>query len=498
MNSPANTLRTAVLSRARPRTAVKIYALAFMVCALYWPSTRSLFELWFSAANDTYQYGALVAVICGWMLWRRRAAFDAQPVEPHLLAALCLTSVAFAWLISYLAGIQTGHQVVLPAILWLAVLACFGWRVALIAAFPIAYLYLAIPMWGVIIGPLRWMTTHAVTIMLWISGISAQLQHPLIIIPEGAFEVASSCAGLNFILIAAAVSALYGELQDASRPRRALLCAVAVLVGLGANWVRVYLIVIAGHLTHMQHYLVVKSHYGFGWALFAVLMCAYLYFVQPKARSEGVPLQQPIDARQSFNRTERFTPYVAGIALLAAPAFLLAREFHDAPSVAISLPTLMEGGWAQASADADWKPKYAGADAQSSAAYTRGAERIEMYRAVYAEQYQDKELVNEENDAIGMSTREVELTGLASSAFDETRVRDAQGGEWLYWRAYRIGKRAVRSGLLEQLTYAMAAMRGPIASRVTVLRARCDTDCHAARRRLTEFAAGSGARADIP
>src|SRR5690606_33862058 len=58
---------------------------------------------------------------------------------------------------------------------------------------------------------------------------------------------------------------------------RLKVIALADALALLSNWVRVYLIILAGYLTQMQHYLVSVDHYRFGWAVVAVVMV--LFFV---------------------------------------------------------------------------------------------------------------------------------------------------------------------------------------------------------------------------
>ena len=49
------------------------------------------------------------------------------------------------------------------------------------------------------------------------------------------------------------------------------------VLSLLANWVRVYVIIEAGYLTNMQHYLVRVSHYWFGWGVFALALVGFFW-----------------------------------------------------------------------------------------------------------------------------------------------------------------------------------------------------------------------------
>ena len=53
------------------------------------------------------------------------------------------------------------------------------------------------------------------------------------------------------------------------------------------NWCAFFIIVVAGHLTDMQHHLVTDEHYSFGWYMFAGMMADLLPHRAALAGSAG-------------------------------------------------------------------------------------------------------------------------------------------------------------------------------------------------------------------
>src|SRR5690606_30850662 len=99
-------------------------------------------------------------------------------------------------------GIQTGHQVLLPVLIWLAVAGTLGWRAAFVTTFAVGYLYFAIPVWGVVNSLLQSLTTQVVGWLLHLTGVVATIEGNFIHLPVGTFEIAAGCSGIHFFIVA--------------------------------------------------------------------------------------------------------------------------------------------------------------------------------------------------------------------------------------------------------------------------------------------------------
>jgi exosortase/archaeosortase family protein len=91
-------------------------------------------------------------------------------------------------------------------------------------------------------------------------------------IPEGRFTIAEGCSGKRYLIVALAFAALVAAMRGLRARRAALLVAASAALALIANWLRVIVIIYAGHVSNMQHYLVAEEHITFGWLLFAPLL----------------------------------------------------------------------------------------------------------------------------------------------------------------------------------------------------------------------------------
>ena len=254
-----------------------ILALAVVVAAVFWPSTAVLIQQWSDFVNITYTHGWLILAVCVWLVMRSGRAITAAPARPWPLAQFALVLAVFAWLVCYRASIQDLHITLFPVLFWLAAAAAFGWPVARLLCFPVAFFCFALPSWAQLGNPLQELTVLAMRLFLSLTGPAAVISGDVIHIPNGSFRIEEGCSGLHFMIVGLAVAALHGELRRDSWKTRLMELGLMAALALLANWVRVYTIIEAGYLSNMRNYLVSVSHYWFGWGVFAVALIGFFW-----------------------------------------------------------------------------------------------------------------------------------------------------------------------------------------------------------------------------
>lgn len=482
-----------VPSRDRTAPAIEFewvggIALALMACvfALFWPTTASLLEQWQNDVQRTYTHGLLIPAIAAWLLWRNRSVVQGE-ARFSAVSAVCLVGCAVAWLVAWRSGLQIVHQALLPLIVFGAVATCLGFTVARQMWLPIAYLYFAVPVWELGIGILQSLSVVAVKALLRVVGIPAYFSHNTFQIPAGTFEIADGCSGLHFVIVALAIAVLYGELNRDKWSVRCKLIALAAALAMATNWLRILIIVIAGHTTDMQHYLVAEEHYSFGWVVFAVAMLVFFLIAKrwPVHEHDTSEAQTPIGARSLV---------VAGattVVLLAiAPLWnvLTDREADSAESHELGGVS----GWRATTADAVWYPISPEADVESIQRFDSGSAQVDVYVGTYLIQRQGKELGGFGSSILGDDLRPVAGAHAMNERWNEVRARDASGNEWLVRSSFRIDERWHVSALEAQLAYGVRSLFGSPVSSVVAMRSRCETTCDGASAALDGFAAANG------
>jgi exosortase A len=480
------------------RHAIAIMTVLSGVFLIYWPSAVSLLQLWGDTERTTYTHGYIIAALAVWLVIRRRDRLAAISWSPSIAASLLVLAAAFAWLVAVRAGIEVVHQLLLLALLWLSVWAVFGLRMAMELWPPIAYLIFAIPAWDHINFLLQEATVRAVTLLLWASAIPAYVDGNFVNLAAGVFEVAGGCSGIHFFIVSLALAALYGEVGRDPFKMRICLLALAATLALLANWLRVYIIVVAGHLTDMQHFLIRDGHYNFGWMVFAVMMVVFFLLARRFAPVAPQAPVQPAPARPYASHGVGLAIAIACV--VAVPTWELLRSVAPAalPSAGALLPRA-PAGWSEVTAQSApaWNPVFAEADRVERAAYANPAGvRVQVFIASYAWQRQNRELVASGNSLVGPGDEVVLSTARAAGgAAREVVVRGPQGRSVIRYY-YDIGGRRIDRGIVAQLWYGLGAIRREILSSVVAMRADCAADCDAARALLSEFSASADAPAD--
>jgi len=473
------------------RKAVALVALLAAVFFLYAPSSGSLMELWNDTLKTTYTHGYIIAALVGWMVLHRRERIAAIPRESSVAGSLLVAAVGVAWMISVRAGIEIFHQLLLLGVMWLSVWAVFGVRIALQVWLAIGYFIFAIPVWDYIIPSLQEVTVHAVAFLLDFTSVPAYVDGNYVHLAAGVFEIAGGCSGVHFFIVSLALATLYGEVGRDSLKVRLQLGALAVGLALLTNWVRVYIIIVAGHLTDMQHYLIRKEHYTFGWMVFAVSMTVFFLLARrfaPASRQDFAPV-----APASGHASRAITALaVACVFALPAWQFLRAAEPAMLPAIESLLPAA-PAGWSHVAPEplSAWNPVFTGADRVERAEYSDAAGRsVQVFIASYAVQGQDKELVAYGNSLIGPKDGSIVSEGPASStAIARELIVQGTRERFVVRYYYDIGGRHIDRGIVAQLWYGLRAMRGQVVSSVLAFRAVCTADCDQARMLLDEFAA---------
>jgi EpsI family protein len=468
------------VQRNRAIGAMVLVALPFLV---FWPSTESLLVRWRDTELRTYTHGLLVVALSLWMIWRGRSRWSGT-VRTFPAGIAASVALGLLWLIAYRAGLQIVHQALLPMIAFAAVTTCFGPHLARRMWLPIAFLYFAIPVWDAINPALQWISVFAVRLLLRLFGIPAYFSGDTFHIPAGTFEIASGCSGLHFFAVATTIAVLYGEINNDHWKTRGKLFLLAAVLAMVTNWLRVFIIVLAGHLTDMQHYLVSGEHYSFGWFMFAGTMIAYFLIVR---RWPLLPASATVPGSEDSPTGIPRAGFALAIAAILPVAALSLFDANIAAASGEILPARVPGWESSASSPTDWQPVFKGADAEQRLAYRAAGRAVDGYAATYLQQRQGKEAVSYENSPLGSGLTAEGRTQTAARGWQEVRANDSRGERWLVWYMYRMDERWYSTPLDLQLAYGVRSLLSAPLTSVIAVRTPCGTDCENARESLGRF-----------
>lgn len=470
--------------RSVPAPIVALAAILAAGTLGLWPTLASLSRIWVQMLD--YHHGFLVvAVTLGW-LFARRELINASAIHAETKALVLLAVAVLAWIVAYRANSELMQQLLVPLMLQLAVLASLGRRVARLTLAPLAYLYFAIPVWEHLLPLLQWMTTQVSESVLQMMGVATQVDGHSVTIPEGTFNIVEGCSGKRYMVIGLAFATMAGVTHDVRGRGTVILLATATLAALVTNWLRVVVVIYAGHVSNMQNYLVAREHLSFGYALFIPLM-AVIVLVARRLRHEGATAAARVEAREGTMRSGAMV-WTATAALLLTPLLVASiRQPLAAPVALLPLPVLTGTWQGPLPPSSRWQAQFVGAVGERRAAYTSAQGRIEVYYNVYGAQSPQHELVQFSNSIVPPQWTIISRSRLPGRGPELTIATDLDGTRWIVAQDLRVGAVTTSSPALAQILYGFQATWRPVPSGAVVLAAVCEPDCEQARANLMEF-----------
>lgn len=484
LKAPLTLERTLPGSIAAVR-AIVLIAVVLLTFAALWPTTASLIERWSDTVSRAYTHGSLILLISCVLVWRRRASFSSIDVRHSWPAFAATAALGLLWLVVFRGGVQIGHQLLLPLICFGMIWTIFGYALTRRVLFPVAYLYFALPIWDLINPLLQWVSVFAVRGVLSLLGIPVYFDGLELQLPAGRFEIADGCSGLHFFIVGLAIAALYGEWHSDTRGTRVRLLVLGALFALATNWIRIAIIIVAGHLTQMQHYLVSGEHYTFGWVMFAVAMAVFFLIVR---RWPAVAASPPPEAKPARIAVPPMGIALAAVALLlpASLPWIDGNRGAEAQLAVHVLPPAV-AGWSRSDTSAP-APRFINADHAGQGSYQSGGDVVQAFSAAYLQQMQGRKLADFGNQPLGeglVPASRAQVIG--DGAWLQMEARDRAGDRWLVRLRYRVDDYASADLRRTQLVYGVASLTGNPVSSAQVLRAACDGNCDSARAVLDRF-----------
>lgn len=472
-----------------------IFAFWAAVALVYWPNALDLNRLWTDLPGETYTHGYLIFLLSLWLIVRDRRRLAATPVRPVPVALIPLASLSLAWVFFWRAAMQEPQLMLLPLILYTALFAACGRHIAGAVAFPIGFLYFALPFWGDINGIIQGLSAKMVGVLIWASGIPAYTDGVMVHVPGGVIEIAQSCSGLHEFIVGLALAALYGKLSDEPWRRRLRWLALMGVLSLAVNWVRIFIVIVAAYETEMRSSLV-RQHYWLGWWLFAFVFAAFLWWTGRSGPAHRAAYAENRDPSESPpTAAVGSVPVILTFAVLAAmPVLAYGTDWANTAAgttVAVQWPAAPTGWEGPSSPGAsDWQPRFRNSSGASLTRYTDSADNpVDAFAVAYRVQTQRAKLLGYWNDLLGDPKRSrqlsVRVVDSPTGRWQEIVALDSDGSRALVWTRYRVGGRLFVRPRLSQLWYGVAATVKPPMSSLTALRAQCVPDCNSARSRLS-------------
>ena len=194
-------MNTVVLSEKSNHSSI-YFAILMTVMAIvgiliiYHKTVGSMVDTWYR--SETYAHGFLILPFVIYMVWTKRKNIVTLNHQPNLSALFGLFVLGVLWLIAELASVQVVMQYAVVAMLPIVVAVILGYRIMFFLAFPLAYLFFAVPFGDILIPPLINFTADFTVSALQLSGIPVYREGTFFSLPTGNWSVVEACSGLRY------------------------------------------------------------------------------------------------------------------------------------------------------------------------------------------------------------------------------------------------------------------------------------------------------------
>ncbi|MEJ2619749.1 MAG: EpsI family protein [Candidatus Thiodiazotropha sp.] len=478
-----------------------LFACLLILTFVYGQTAVGFYQVWV-ADNSLQSHGFLLLPLSYYLIakeWYQRRHKLHIKFRPLLLLSLVFLSVI--WLLTDIAQIRVGSQLMLIIILSVTVLALFGIKHTTRLVVPILLLISATTIWSVLSQPLQVPTAAFVNQMLHITGYASFQESYFITIPEGIFEVGDTCSGTRYQVAAITLAIIYAFFAHYTLRQVSIYLLLASAVAFISNSIRIYIVVLSGHYTNMTHSLL-ADHIWLGWVVFVICYAAFMYLtvsVERRLKIGQSPSVAEVDEGSVEKGAYSKSILIAAVLLISAsvgPIYsAISKSGHGVKQASGFEFSFNQTELSEVAVDKRWNPRWLNADFEKRTAYRVAGINVDFYTAYYATETQGKEAVNDLNRAYAKGVwfrtdrviREIDLSGGRKISIQEETIVDNKKNERIVWLWYYIGGELTSSRLQSKLYGILGAFKGQTDSSVIVLSSEKTADGSEARKRMTEF-----------
>jgi EpsI family protein len=377
------------------------------------------------------------------------------------------------WLLTDIAQIQVGSQLILIMILSASVLALFGLRHTARLILPILILISATSLWSVLSQPLQLPTAAFVNQMLHITGYTSFQESYFITIPEGIFEVGDTCSGLRYQIAAITLAIIYSFFSHYSFRHALVYLLLASGVAFISNCIRIYIVVLSGHYTNMTHSLL-NDHIWLGWVVFVICYAGFMFATvsYEKKLKIGAKLTRGESDEVAVIRGDYIkTIFIASVIILSAsvgPIYSVILKSFNGMSGRHVVSSFDLNELPEVAVEKRWQPTWVNMDFEKRSAYKVADINVDLYIAYYKIQEQGKEAVASANQAYNRDRwsraehviKELTLSGGHTIPIQEEIIVDNKGRQRLVWLWYYIGGKSSADSLQGKLNGILGTLKG--------------------------------------
>ncbi len=385
--------------RSQPKTAERwrwpllLLACSAAVLVSFCHTLLLMVDTWYR--SRTYSHCFLILPLFLYLVWARRERLAGLKPAPDNWGLLLLGGLAFIWLLGNLGEVRVVQELAVVSIMVVMVWTLLGTAVVRAFAFPLMFLFFAVPFGTSMIRPLQnftaWFVIHALTI----SNVPAVLENHTISLPSSVWTVAEACSGIRFLLSSVVLGTVFSFLVYQSPRRRFIFMCASIVTPIVGNGLRAYGTILLAYATTNKLAAGV-DHIVYG-GFFAVLIQLLLMAVGLRWRQRAEPIKgiaPDACAVDILKTNDDCAPTKAALfaaaavcALVVVAPLVAAHLWNRAPATTewADPPVIVSAPWqVAAGGDVSWAPERHGPDREFRESYKCGIRRVDLDWVLYS------------------------------------------------------------------------------------------------------------------
>lgn len=207
----------------------------------YWQTLDALTTQWLN--NEDFSHGLLIVPISAWLIWRKREEIGRLPIASDWRGIGLFFGAAGLYVVGELGAELFTIRVSMLLFVIASVWTFFGLSLMRCIAFPLAFLFLMLPLPGFIYRnmtfPLQLISSKWSVVLLQWLGVMAYREGNVIDIGFTQLQVVEACNGLRFILPLFTMGVLFSYWESKSWWKRLVLIGATIPIAVLSNVVRI-------------------------------------------------------------------------------------------------------------------------------------------------------------------------------------------------------------------------------------------------------------------
>jgi exosortase len=252
-------------------------ALLALFVVFFYPTLKDLFSRWIKW-DESLSHGLLVNSVFVYLIYKSpewRVQQNSKIISFAVLLGLGICSLC--WFFFRAANIYILEQSMLLILLSGLYAACYGIKTVFTLRLLLLLPIFTIPVWDQLTTPLVNLSGFVVGNMVQLIALPAVIEGNSIFIPYGQIVIADGCSGLRYFEIALALAYIISLLNNYKESKLLVALLIAAALGLVANWIRIFILVLIGYESKMESSLM-SNHEYFGWMLFGIMSLPAIYW----------------------------------------------------------------------------------------------------------------------------------------------------------------------------------------------------------------------------